>query len=649
MNSVCSGNCATCPFAAEAGRETGAKGLVKVAVTGGQSCVGSAEAVLCHKGWQVCLFPVPSLSDLEEMPKDSYDVVINEVDATQLFESLILTTQIIDMDVKAVISLCSYDRLVATGHRVDVQKLGGLLGMDVIPSDIREGRGLDRLLDTVIGLFEGKNGGKHIHVPYGQDVEKAIDRITREISRLSPLAQIYHDRFLAVHLLEDTSHTLPYLENDPQSQAIKALAAREAAALSLSFGENAGDYIHSCRHGFINGALQETLHHGPDSSDHSISQKIDAVLTNRWLGLPLLVLLLFGVFQVTFTLGAWPQRWIEGGIDALCAVLEGVMRPGWFTSLLLDGVLQGVGAVLAFLPNIILIFFFLSLLEDSGYISRAAYVMDKLMHRVGLHGRSFVPMLIGFGCNVPAIMAARGIEDRKDRALTMLMIPFMSCSARLPVYMFLVNAFFERYKALVMICIYAGGILLSILFAFVMKRTRWFRKEEGDYVSELLPWRRPTLRNSGRHIWERTSDYLKKISTVIVAASVVIWILEYFPAARTMSGTVPEASALASIGRFLAPVFSPLGFDWKMNVCLLTGLPAKEAIVSTIAILSPEFTSASALSFMAFTLLYFPCIATVSALRHEIGRRWAAFTVVHSLVLAWLCSFIVYILAGLFV
>lgn len=649
MNSVCNGNCATCPFAAEARQEPGAKGLVKVAVTGGQSCPRSAETILYHKGRQVNLFRVPSLSDLEEMPKDTYDIVINEVDSIQLSESLILTTQLIDMDVKMVISLTDYDKLLETGHSVDTDKLGRLLGVDVVISDISAGHGMPGLLDTVVDLYERREARKHVHVPYGQDVEKSVGKITDAIARLSPLTQIYHDRFLAVHLLEDTSHSLPYLDNDPHAQEIKALAAKEAAALSLSFGENVGEYIHKCRHGFINGALQETLRHGPDSSDHSMSQKIDAVLTNRWLGMPLLVLVLFLVFQATFTLGAWPQQWIEGGVDALCARLAGVMRPGWFTSLLLDGVLQGVGAVLAFLPNIIILFFFLSLLEDTGYISRAAFIMDKLMHRVGLHGRSFIPMLIGFGCNVPAIMAARSIEDRRDRTLTMLMIPFMSCSARLPVYMFLVNAFFEKYKALVMICIYLAGIVLSILFAFIMKRTKWFRKNDDDYVSELLPWRRPTLRNTGRHIWERSADYLKKISTVILAASVVIWVLEYFPVARTQAGTVPEASALAAIGRFLAPAMSPLGFDWKMNVCLLTGLPAKEAIVSTIAILSPEFTAASALSFMAFTLLYFPCIATIATLRREIGRRWAAFTVVHSLVLAWVFAFIVHILANLFI
>jgi len=314
---------------------------------------------------------------------------------------------------------------------------------------------------------------------------------------------------------------------------------------------------------------------------------------------------------------------------------------------------QGVGAVLAFLPNIIILFFFLSLLEDSGYMSRAAFLMDKIMHRIGLHGRSFVPMLLGFGCNVPAIMSARSIDDAKDRTLTMLMIPFMSCSARLPVYLLFVSAFFERQKALVMIGIYAAGIVLSILFAYVLKHTRLFRKSEDDYVSQLPPFRKPTWRNTGLHIWERVSDYMQKISTVILAASVIIWALEYFPSDKTSGGVDKESSYLAMIGKAMEPVMEPLGFDWKMNVCLLTGLPAKEAIVSTMGILyhtdddaslaevlcnESGMTPAVAMAFMLFVLLYFPCIATIATLKREIGWRWALFSVANSLVLAWIVA-----------
>ena len=321
------------------------------------------------------------------------------------------------------------------------------------------------------------------------------------------------------------------------------------------------------------------------------------------------------------------------------------MDPSWWSSLLIDGVLQGVGAVLAFLPNIIILFFFISLMEDSGYMAREAFIMDTVMHRVGLHGRSFIPMLMGFGCNVPAIMAAKDIQNPKDRVLTMLMVPFMSCSARLPVYMLFVDTFFERHKALVMISLYAIGICLSVLFALVMKRTKWFKQDNDDTVNELPVFKLPKLRVAVAHIWEKVADYLQKICTVIIWASIIIWALEFFP---TQDLNDLEHSYLASIGQFVSPLLEPLGFDWKMSVCLITGLPAKEAIVSTLAILyggdisAAGFTPLTAFTFMLFVLLYFPCVATIMTLRREAGRNWAWFTVFHSLALAWLVSFIVY-------
>ena len=396
----------------------------------------------------------------------------------------------------------------------------------------------------------------------------------------------------------------------------------------------------------------EYCNDGPQES--RFAHRIDHVLTNRWLGLPILLVVLLAIFEITFTLGAYPQDWIESGIDALSTWLAGRLPAGWLTSLLLDGVLQGCGAVVSFLPNIFILFFFLSLLEDSGYMSRAAFLMDKLMHSIGLHGNSFIPMLLGFGCNVPAIMAAKSVSDPRDRRLTMLMIPFMSCSARLPVYLLFVAALFPHHRALVMTGLYATGIALSILFAFVMKHTRWFRKGKDDDIFALPGLRWPERKAFWSHIWARCLDYLQKITTVILAASAVIWALEYFPT----DGGRPaqqDASYLAQVGQWMEPAMAPLGFDWKMNVCILTGLPAKEAIVSTMGILyntpddnsliaaireSGVFSPAVAISFMLFVLLYFPCIATVRTLRKEIGWRWAAFTVVHSIVLAWVVAFL---------
>ena len=396
---------------------------------------------------------------------------------------------------------------------------------------------------------------------------------------------------------------------------------------------------------YVHGILTETLTHAKNDAHQTRLERIDKVLTNPWLGFPIMMAVLYFVFWCTFTLGTYPQEWIEEGVGLMSEWMRGLMNEGWFSSLLIDGVLQGVGAVVAFLPNIIILFFFISLMEDSGYMAREAFIMDTVMHRIGLHGRSFIPMLMGFGCNVPAIMAAKDIQNPKDRVLTMLMVPFMSCSARLPVYMLFVDTFFERYKALVMISLYAIGICLSVLFALVMKRTKWFKQDDDDTVNELPVFKLPKLRVAAAHIWEKVADYLQKICTVIIWASIIIWALEYFP---TQDLNDLEHSYLASIGQFVAPALEPLGFDWKMSVCLITGLPAKEAIVSTLAILyggdisAAGFTPLTAFTFMLFVLLYFPCVATIMTLRREAGRLWAWFTVFHSLALAWLVSFIVY-------
>ncbi len=395
---------------------------------------------------------------------------------------------------------------------------------------------------------------------------------------------------------------------------------------------------------YVHGILTETLTHAKNDKHQTRLERIDKVLTNPWYGFPIMMAILYLVFWCTFTLGAYPQGWIESGIDSLSNWCHESLAEGWFSSLCIDGILSGVGAVLAFVPNIIILFFFISMMEDSGYMAREAYIMDSIMHKIGLHGRSFVPMLMGFGCNVPAIMAARDIQNPKDRVLTMLMVPFMSCSARLPVYMLFVGAFFPHHKALVMISLYAIGICLSVLFALVMKHTKWFKQDDDDTVNELPEFRIPRFRTTAAHIWERVADYLMKICTVIIWASVIIWALEYFP---TQDLNDLEHSYLAKIGRFISPVLEPLGFDWKMSVCLLTGLPAKEAIVSTIAILyggdigAAGFTPLSAFSFMLFVLLYFPCVATIATLHREAGRKWAWFTVFNSLALAWIMAFLV--------
>ena len=558
------------------------------------------------------------------------NVIVHEVDARYLERELVRTAELIDRHQAFVVLLTHYEDLLATEHTLEYHKLSNLKGVQVGLLEHKE--------QTIAHVHDFR----HIHVTYGKDIEEAIAKVIDVIVTLPNVREKYSKRYMAIRLLERPDEMLALL---PHSDELIRVAAEQRARLLYRYGKTAKEVIAQARRGFVHGALEETLTHAQHDTGHSIADKIDRVLTNRWIGLPLLMLLLYGVFECTFTLGSYPQEWIAMGVEALAEWIRTLLPQVWWSSLLIDGVLMGIGAVLAFLPNIIIMFFFLSLMEDSGYMARAAYTMDKIMHRIGLHGSSFIPMLMGFGCNVPAIMAARDIANKKDRAITMMMVPFMSCSARLPVYMLFIGAFFAEQKAVVMLSLYILGILLSIVFAWVMQRMPSFRQPKHDYVSELPPYRRPTLRNTGLHIWERVADYLQKIPAVIIWASVIIWALTYFPTGNMAD---MEHSYLAMVGHWMEPVMRPLGFDWKMSVCLLTGLPAKEAIVSTMGILYPSntalsaFTPVTAYAFMVFVLLYFPCVATISTLRKEIGAKWAWFSVVHSLVLAWVMSFVIY-------
>ena len=564
-------------------------------------------------------------------------IQIQEVDARELEVHLVRTAALMDRHQPFIVLLTHYDDLVKTEHTLNYHLLSKLLGVRI------------GLIEEKADILAEEDSFRHVHVTYGKDVEEAITKVIDVIVTLPNVREKYSKRYMAVRLLERPDEMLALL---PHSDELIRVAAEQRARLLYEYGKTAKEVIAQARRGFVHGALEETLRHAKNDTGHSIADKVDKILTNKWVGLPVLMLVLWGVFECTFTLGAYPQEWIGMGVEALSNWVRGFLPEVWWSSLLVDGILMGVGAVLAFLPNIIIMFFFLSLMEDSGYMARAAYTMDKIMHRIGLHGSSFIPMLMGFGCNVPAIMAARDISNKKDRALTMLMVPFMSCSARLPVYMLFVGAFFAEQKAIVMLSLYILGVLLSIAFAWLMQHTKPFRQPKHDYVSELPPYRRPTLRNTGLHIWERVADYLQKIPAVIIWASVIIWALTYFPTGNMAD---MERSYLAAIGHWMEPVMRPLGFDWKMSVCLLTGLPAKEAIVSTMGILYPAntaltaFTPATAYAFMVFVLLYFPCVATITTLGRELGAKWAWFSLVQSMVLAWVVSWIVQLVGGMFV
>lgn len=676
--------------------------MIRVAIVGYSetercSFLSRASELTCE-GFEGLRFEWEQFDDPELLVNHRPDAVVQLVDSADLDESLVMVPQLIDMHLKLVLAFANYDKLLATGHSIDFQQLGHLMGVQALSiGGISSNGAADVVRCAVAAAQSLDRTSRHIHVAYGVDIETAIRHLLDEVAKIPNISDSYSKRYLAIRLLERPELTLALLRDAPNLSQLALASEKNRRFIETELRQSPAVLIHEARHGFIHGALNATLAHSDDDSDHTPLEKVDKVLTSKLFGLPILAAVLYAVFQVTFTLGAYPQEWIQAGIDRLADLLRGLMPEAWYSSLLIDGVVQGVGAVLSFLPNIVILFFFISLMEDTGYMARVAFLMDKLMHRLGLHGKSFVPMLVGFGCNVPAIMAARSISNRKDRTLTMLMIPFMSCGARLPVYMLVVGAVFRQHQALVMMSLYLVGVLLSIVFALIMKRTRLFRHDDNDEVCELPAFRKPLWHNTWLHIWERCEDYLKKISTVILWASIVIWALCYFPrhdeltaplaaqaaavrqSPETCGGAASAArladsldfecdavqkenSALAAVGRWLEPVMKPLGFDWRMNVCLLTGLPAKEAIVSTMGILyhqdsdakleeslrsNPAFAPPAAAAFLIFVLLYFPCIATVATLRREIGRGWAAFTVVHSLLLAWALAFLVFRIGSL--
>lgn len=672
-----------------------------------------------HNGYTINMIDLPGTYSITEYsPEELYvrqyiteenpDIVLNVVDASNLERNMYLTTQLIDMHVRIVMALNMYDEFEKSGSKLDYHYLGAMLGFKIVPTTAFKGVGIADVLDSIIDTYEDKaDTHKHVHINYGTDIENEIARIKKEITVNQDIVAKYSPRYLSLKLLEDDKTTLQIFENTVNYDDIKIVAERSRKHLREVHKEEPSEVITNAKYGFVRGALKETLQQ-PTEGKKSLSQRIDNILTNRWLGFPILFLFLYIMFQSTFSLGAIPQGWIEGGVATLSSWLLSVLPSGIVSDLVVGGIIEGVGSVLVFLPNILILFLFISIMEDTGYMARAAFIMDKLMHKIGLHGKSFIPLLIGFGCSVPAIMATRILENKKNRIMTMLIIPLMSCSARLPVYLLLVSVFFQKNQALILLGLYLIGILLAILVAFVMKKTV-FKNDSEQFVLELPPYRMPSLRNLGIHIWERTAEYLKKISSVILIASVVIWALGYFPrsssqteavsdmiamveADETLSPTEQaeqiaalelhrsmlqkENSYIGKIGKTIEPIMQPLGFDWKMSVSLLTGFAAKEIVVSSLGILykvddaenitsltkalqnevyatGPRagqhvFTPLVAMAFMLFVLLYVPCTATIITCRKEFGRKWAWVMSVYTLVLAWLVSFAVFQIGSLF-
>ena len=605
---------------------------------------------------------------VEETP----DIIINVVDSSNLERKMYLTTQIIDMNLRVIMALNMYDELKAKGDELDIRTLGQLLGMPLVPTVSKTGEGIHELFDKVIELYENPDPqiARHIHINHGNELEQSIDRVKLAIQKNADIRYKYSTRYLAIKFLENDRETAGIIDSLPNKDEIIAIRFEEQKRFEQLMGTSTESAIIDAKYAFVKGALAETYKPGKIQKKHrSVTDRIDAVVTDRWLAFPVFFLMLYIVFFGTFTLGEYPMQWIDWLVSGFGDFVSSVMPDGMVKDLVVDGIIGGVGSVLVFLPNIVLLYFFISLLEDSGYMARAAFIMDRLMHKMGLHGKSFIPMVMGFGCNVPAIMATRTIESRKSRLITTLIVPFMSCSGRLPVYILIVGAFFPEYGSLALLGVYAFGIFMAILSAKIL--SRFFKDDDLPFVMELPPYRVPTSKSILRHTWEKGKQYLHKITGIILISSVIIWFLGYFPHHNDYPDKVTqqENSYLGYIGKAIEPVLEPLGFDWQMGVGLLSGVAAKELVVSSMGVmysidedvesgsgetklqqaLQNSITPAAALAFMVFVLLYFPCIATFGAMMTETGGwKWPLFSAVYTIVIAWVMAFIVYRAALLF-
>lgn len=665
--------------------------------------VDAKKGVFHHNGYTFNIVDLPGTYSLASYsPEELYvrrylkeetpDVIINVVVASNLERNLYLTTELIDMDRSMVIALNMYDELERSGDKLDYKLLGEMIGVPVVPTVSRSGKGVDRLFDAVIEVFEGKRQDvRHVHVNLGNDIESGVTVLKDMLKSDGYVGRHFSPRYLAIKLMEHDHEVDSLIKESPDADKIFTERNAQVARIEKMRNEDITSAIASEKYGFIAGALAETFVKGNEEVDNT-THIIDTFVTNKLFGFPIFLLIMFIIFWATFEIGAYPMEWIEWGVAQLSALVNAHMPDGMLKDMIADGIIGGVGGVIVFLPNILILYFCISFMEDSGYMARAAFIMDKLMHRIGLHGKSFIPLIMGFGCNVPAIMSSRSIESRSSRIITILINPFMSCTARLPIYVLLVGIFFSRHAALMFMLIYLTGIAVAMLTARMLRKF-YFKADETPFVMELPPYRIPTLKASLRHMWGKGEQYLKKMGGVILVASIIVWALNYFPlhneqsSAITPQGTGVVAnedtddsainpatdSYLEMMGKAVNPVMEPLGFHWRATVATLAGIPAKEIVVSTLGVLytgneeiddaslaaritapnpithKPDFTAASALSFIIFILLYCPCIATVTAIVRETGSwRYGAFSVLYNTAVAWVVAWIAYRMMLLF-
>ncbi len=656
-----------------------------------------------YRGYTLNIYDLPGTYSISHYsPEEIYvrnfifnnspDVIVNVIDSTNLERNLFLTTQLLDMNAKLVIALNMYDELKVKGDRFDYVTFGKMIGAKIVPTVGSRGKGLAQLFEAIISKFnELPEERRIVSINYGTDIEESISQIIKYVRKtnVSEINEHLSERFLAIKLLEKDHDILKKIPKGNDLDALRSKVDREIARLESLTGEDTSTFIADSKYGFIAGALKETFHKNQIQKIQR-SEQIDKLMTHKIFGLPIFFLLLWLMFEATFRLGQYPVAWIESGVSWISVLAGQYIPEGDLKDLIIQGIIGGIGGVIVFLPNIMILFFFISVLEDTGYMARSAFLMDKFMHTIGLHGKSFIPMVMGFGCNVPAILSTRIIESRNNRIITMLILPFMSCSARLPVYILIIGTFFPAHQGTVLFGIYLLGIALAAFTAILLKRFH-FRKEDVPFVMELPPYRIPGRKNTLRHMWHKAFQYLQKIGSVVLIASVIIWGLGYYPknssflteqnpfsknestiatgvSADVMLSDNQGSTYLEMIGKFIEPVIKPLGFDWKMGVSLLAGVAAKEVVVSTMGVIyqqddsavdaeglgaklksqvysdgRPVYSPMASLAFLVFILIYFPCIAVVVAVAKESGSAWySAFLVVYTSGLAWIMSFIVY-------
>lgn len=618
------------------------------------------------------------------LEKETPDVIVNVVVASNPERNLYLTTELIDMDRSMVIALNMYDELENSGCKLNHELLGKMIGVPIVPTISKSGQGMNDLLDRIIAVYEGQDESvRHVHVTLGDDISEAIRPIKDLIKNEPTIAPKFSARYLAIKFLEKDCEVEAMVQNAasyPEMCRIREIGRKKIEEIRQ---EDVTSVIAAEKYGFIDGALAETMSGERETSTRATAI-IDAFVTNRLFGIPLFLGVMFSVFWLTFSIGAYPMEWIESGVDALKGLVDNNFPGGPLKDLISEGIIGGVGSVIVFLPNILILYACISFMEDSGYMARAAFIMDRAMHRMGIHGKSFIPLLMGFGCNVPAVMATRTIESRSSRLITILINPFMSCSARIPVFLLLIGTFFSAHAALVFFAMYAGGVGIAMLTARLLRRFVW-KQDETPFVMELPPYRVPTLKATLRHTWGKGKQYIKKMGGIILVACIAIWALDYFPlydntnndqaitAIDNSAIDQSQDSYLEMIGKAVNPVMEPIGMNWRATVAAIAGIPAKEIVVSTLGVLytgdsdvddkrlstrltapsaatgTPDFTPASALAFMVFILLYCPCIATIIAIVKEAGSwRYGAFVVGYNTLVAWLAAFAVYRVALLF-